>query len=755
MEDLIIQIGASSKQFQEELEKAQAKTEDFSSAMESIAVKTGLAFAALTAAIGFSVAAYAEQEQVALRTNAALIATGGVSGMTAESIRELGEALAKQTTFSKEAVEQGENVLLTFTNIGQNIFPAATEATLDLAARMGGDAAGAAQMLGRALQDPTAGLQRLSREGIIFTEGQKAQIEIMQKSGDIAGAQALILKNLESSIGGFAAASAQGTGTFKQLANVMEDLWQNIGEQFAPILISAAGYLRDFLQTVADNKELVIALAAGLAGLTAAFGAVFAAATGGIIIAQLSAALAALGVAAGAAQIALIGLAGATGIGLVVVAGAELYAHWADWWPSMQAAFQSFVVNVRDLASGLGSILKGIFTLNSSDISAGLTQLTETLSVGFKKVYDETLAKVKPEAVDFAKDLADVVADIQTDENAKRITTIKAQDAAFKSYQLQAEQANNAAMMLQALGASNDLITLKKNEAQILAKLGDAKFQGDRLILKAALADLAAQYEAANATELARTVTFHGVLTKESKAFHAMSAADQRLFLATHQRALLDSLETEKSAQAKAAEDQLKAEITFQNTVLEKQAKFGADYAALWKMTHSIIQDNTQSAFNNLENLTQSHNDVIKSIGKAAAVANIIIKTREAALNIFEGFSTIPIVGYALGIAGAAAAIAYGVEQTATVLAAADGGLVTGGIPGRDSVPSLLMPGELVVPSKNFNEVVSSVAQARSGGVSDSSGGVNVVISLSRDASQFLTAKQNEDKALGISRARS
>jgi hypothetical protein len=35
----------------------------------------------------------------------------------------------------------------------------------------------------------------------------------------------------------------------------------------------------------------------------------------------------------------------------------------------------------------------------------------------------------------------------------------------------------------------------------------------------------------------------------------------------------------------------------------------------------------------------------------------------------------------------------------------ADGGLVEGGTPGRDSVPAMLTPGEVVVPQKNFNDL--------------------------------------------------
>jgi len=45
----------------------------------------------------------------------------------------------------------------------------------------------------------------------------------------------------------------------------------------------------------------------------------------------------------------------------------------------------------------------------------------------------------------------------------------------------------------------------------------------------------------------------------------------------------------------------------------------------------------------------------------------------------------------------------------------AKGGLVEGGTPNRDSVNAMLMPGELIVPKQNFEEVISAVSDQRAG----------------------------------------
>lgn len=109
--------------------------------------------------------------------------------MTMDSLNSLTQAMVKNTTYSDDEVKSGESMLLTFTQIGKNVFPQATAATLDYAQKMGVDAKSAALTLGKALNDPANGLSKLMRAGVTFTDQQKKQITAMQKAGDTAGAQ--------------------------------------------------------------------------------------------------------------------------------------------------------------------------------------------------------------------------------------------------------------------------------------------------------------------------------------------------------------------------------------------------------------------------------------------------------------------------------------------------------------------------------------------------------------------------------------
>lgn len=99
-------------------------------------------------------------------------------------------------------------MLLTFTNIGKDVFPNATAMTLDMATAMNGGLAPSAEQLsnqaiqlGKALNDPIMGMGALRKVGVAFTEAQKEQITTLQQSGDIMGAQKIILAELATEFG--------------------------------------------------------------------------------------------------------------------------------------------------------------------------------------------------------------------------------------------------------------------------------------------------------------------------------------------------------------------------------------------------------------------------------------------------------------------------------------------------------------------------------------------------------------------------
>ncbi len=163
--------------------------------------------------------------------------TGGAAGLTAKQVEDMADSFTKTTTFSKGTIEAGQSMLLTFTKIGKDVFPSATQAMLDMSQKMGTDPQQTAIQLGKALNDPVKGITALSRVGVTFTAQQKAQIAAMVKVGDTAGAQKVIIAELNKEFGGQAAAAA-GTyaGKMKQMANSINATKVAIGTALLPTL---------------------------------------------------------------------------------------------------------------------------------------------------------------------------------------------------------------------------------------------------------------------------------------------------------------------------------------------------------------------------------------------------------------------------------------------------------------------------------------------------------------------------------------
>lgn len=189
-------------------------------------------------AIGGMVGAALEGESAMAQTEAAIKSTGGAAGLSAQQIADYADALEQTTPFSAEAIQQGENLLLTFTNIGKNVFPQTTEAMLDMAARMGTDASGAAIQLGKALNDPVSGITALTRVGVTFTDAQKDMITSMVEAGDVEGAQKVILAELNKEFGGSAKAAGETlAGKIEILKNRFGNLQETVGAALIPALI--------------------------------------------------------------------------------------------------------------------------------------------------------------------------------------------------------------------------------------------------------------------------------------------------------------------------------------------------------------------------------------------------------------------------------------------------------------------------------------------------------------------------------------
>lgn len=215
-----------------------------------VSIGATLGFTAITKAIGGFVEEGREAERMTRLTNAALKSTKGVAHVTAAGIGALANRLSQATGVDDELIQSSENLLLTFTRIrnetgkGNQIFDTATARIEDMAAAMNHGEVTASGLksssilVGKALNDPIKGLTALRRVGVAFTKQQTEQIKKMVESGNILGAQKIILGELKTEFGGTAAAAADPA----QKAKVA---WQNfqefIGGLFLPTINKAAG----------------------------------------------------------------------------------------------------------------------------------------------------------------------------------------------------------------------------------------------------------------------------------------------------------------------------------------------------------------------------------------------------------------------------------------------------------------------------------------------------------------------------------
>jgi hypothetical protein len=196
------------------------------------------------------------QRQAIADVSAALASMGNASGKTAGELAKTADQLEMRSLFDADVIlKQVTAQLLTFGNVAGREFDRAQQAAVDMATRLGGEPQAAAIMLGKALNDPIKGIAALTRVGVQFTEQQKAQIKAMVEAGNVAGAQGVILKEVERQFSG-AADAASNASPFRQFQVIMGQIGDTIGEALLPYILQ----LRD---AVLRNREQILAAAQG------------------------------------------------------------------------------------------------------------------------------------------------------------------------------------------------------------------------------------------------------------------------------------------------------------------------------------------------------------------------------------------------------------------------------------------------------------------------------------------------------------
>jgi hypothetical protein len=223
--------------------KASGGLSDAAEQLTGVSLSSAGAVGGIVALIGGlqqSVAAAMEAESIQADLNATLLSTKGAAGLTADEINNMAAEMSNLTGIEDDSIVSAQSMLLTFTNIGKDVFPMATEAMLNMSVKFGGLEA-ASMQLGKALNDPIAGVGALRRVGVQLTDQQEEQINKFMAVNDIASAQKIILGELAVEFGGLAEAAGNTTaGKMAKLQNAIGNLSEEIGAKLLPVLADAA-----------------------------------------------------------------------------------------------------------------------------------------------------------------------------------------------------------------------------------------------------------------------------------------------------------------------------------------------------------------------------------------------------------------------------------------------------------------------------------------------------------------------------------
>jgi len=346
------------------LKKAQREFQKLEKTSQKVGFALKKAFVPATAALGGLAVAGAKMvaagEQAAT-ANARIeqIATSmGLFGNETETVTnrlvDLANEQARLTGVDQNLIKESQALLLTFKDIASSAdevggaFDRATQLTLDMASAGFGSVTDNAKQLGKALNDPIAGLTALRRSGIQFTKAQQDQIRTLVESGNVLEAQTMILEEIENQVGGTAEATANSTDKMKV---AFSQASESIGMALLPAVEALLPIVIKFADWASQNTEIVIALAAAIGGLSAA-----------IVVANFAMkAWAAAQAIATAAQWAFNAALTANPIGIVVVAVAALVAGLVLLYrrfESVRNIVKALLAPLKAAADGLGWLAK-------------------------------------------------------------------------------------------------------------------------------------------------------------------------------------------------------------------------------------------------------------------------------------------------------------------------------------------------------------------------------------------------------------
>lgn len=453
---LLVKISADTAELKTGMQEASTAVQEASEKITTSINEIKETFEGLLAATAFEqlVEESAKASDAMAQLQSAINATGATTGITVGQVSQLTDSLSELNGVSETSITSMEAVFATFNRISSQVLPQASQAALDLAARMGVSLPQAARQLAVVLSNPIAGMGRLKRVVGDLTEAQKDQIKQFLAVNDTVDAQGVVLNVLEGHLGG-AAEAARDTlgGAMRACQADIENLTEAIGGGDGGGLRYALEAADKIMRDLKDHAGALTAVLNGVGAAGATIVAIRLAAWVGNVTSAMFAAKAATGAWAGGLGL-LVG-------GLVALAStnSELGANLrAEWSALLDVGRQIF-----------GSLI---------DMVVATVKVTGELG----KAFDGTQTGNYRQA---AEALGRVPADIATDWSAK---FFKPMDDWFKGLDNQIKTTQTNLKGIQPAQTVNGTDLLKKGKdksAQIAAKAAREQAEAEERIKNA------------------------------------------------------------------------------------------------------------------------------------------------------------------------------------------------------------------------------------------------------------------------------
>ena len=194
---------------------------------------------------------------------------------TVEALEAQAQAFQDATTFGDEAIRDAQATMLTFRDVTGGVFDDALQGAIDMAAFLDKDLQDAVIIVGKAVNDPEKGMATLRRMGVQFTPVQEQLVRDLVAVGDTAGAQAVIIGELQDQFGGQAWTEAQTSmGQVEQSMHKLSDAGESIGLLLLPVLAQMADILKGLAEWFIGLDEGVKGFIVTAAALLAILGPV-------------------------------------------------------------------------------------------------------------------------------------------------------------------------------------------------------------------------------------------------------------------------------------------------------------------------------------------------------------------------------------------------------------------------------------------------------------------------------------------------